>query len=90
MDIKDVEGLAELARLDLSSTEKEDLLKDLGSALTYVKIIEEAEVGDVVLEHEVYNVWREDKQKQPDFSKDLVVGQFPDSQDGFLKVKKIL
>lgn len=91
MNIKDVENLAQLARLELSDEEKSGLLKDLDSILAYVKVIESVEVGDSVQEYSIYNTWREDTEKAvSDFSKELIVGQFPDSQDGFLKVKKIL
>ena len=90
MEIKDVENLAELARIELSEEEKKDLLSDMESILGYVKQIESVDVGDVKLESEVRNVWREDKLEDGEFSRDLIIGQFPDSQDGFLKVKKIL
>jgi len=90
MDIKDVENLAELARLELSEEEKKDLLHDMEGILAYVKQIEKVEVGDVSAEYEVKNVWREDSLEPREFSRDLVTDQFPDSQDGFLKVKKIL
>jgi aspartyl-tRNA(Asn)/glutamyl-tRNA(Gln) amidotransferase subunit C len=93
MDIKDVENLAELARLDLSTEEKEAILRDMDGILEYVKTIEQVEVGDVEPEYDLKNVWREDDPKDEDergFSPALVVGQFPDKQDGFLKVKKIL
>lgn len=90
MDIKDVENLAELARLDLSAEEKRATSKDMDGILEYVKTIEKVEVGDVNPEHDLRNVWREDMPEIRDFSPDLITGQFPDSQDGFLKVKKIL
>ena len=38
----------------------------------------------------ITNVWREDLEDKRDFSEELIKKQFPDSQDGFLKVKKIL
>ncbi|MFA6520442.1 MAG: Asp-tRNA(Asn)/Glu-tRNA(Gln) amidotransferase subunit GatC [Candidatus Paceibacterota bacterium] len=90
MEIKDVENLAELAKIELSLEEKEDILKDMGGILEYVKTIEKVDVGDIALDHEQKNVWREDIVESRDFSRDLILGQFPDSQDGFLKVKKIL
>lgn len=90
MDIKDIENLAELAKIELSNNEKETLLKDLDGILAYVKQIESVEVDDILPEYKVKNVWREDKIKNPVFSRDLIIDQFPDSQDGFLKVKKIL
>ncbi|HEY4494100.1 MAG TPA: Asp-tRNA(Asn)/Glu-tRNA(Gln) amidotransferase subunit GatC [Candidatus Paceibacterota bacterium] len=98
MNIKDIEGLAELARIDLSQAEKESLLKDLDSILGYVKQIEEVEVVPDVGRPELgrptsgtsVNVWREDVAGARDFSRELIINQFPDKQDGFLKVKKIL
>lgn len=90
MDIKDVENLAELAKLELSLEEKEEILKDMGGILEYVKQIQEAEIGDVKPEYDLYNVWREDTLIEREYSMELIKEQFPDSQDGFLKVKKIL
>ncbi|MBP7006839.1 MAG: Asp-tRNA(Asn)/Glu-tRNA(Gln) amidotransferase subunit GatC [Candidatus Pacebacteria bacterium] len=90
MEIKDVEKLAELARLDLSEEEKKTLLKDLDGVLAYVKTIEEAQIDDTEIELENYNAWREDQVRDRDFSRDLLTGQFPEEHDGFLKVKKIL
>jgi len=90
MDIKDVENLAELARLDLSHTEKEEILHDMDGILAYVKQIEEVEVEDIKSDPELKNVWREDAEETRAFSPELIVEQFPDSKDGFLKVKKIL
>ena len=91
MDIKDVENLALLARLELADEEKILMLKDLEGVLAYVKTIKEADVGDMKTEYELYNVWREDSLVNvPNFSREIIIEQFPDSQDGFLKVKKIL
>ena len=90
MNIKDVENLAELAKLGLSDEEKQKLLKDMEGILAYVKQIEEVNVGDTKYEDTLHNVWREDVLEPRDFSRELILKQFPDSQDGFLKVKKIL
>ena len=97
MDIKDVENLAKLARLDLTKEEKEQILIDISGILEYVKQIGEVKIpisktavatafSDVC----IHNIWREDKEEKRDFSRDLILEQFPDSQGGFLKVKKIL
>jgi aspartyl-tRNA(Asn)/glutamyl-tRNA(Gln) amidotransferase subunit C len=90
MNIKDVENLAELARLELSMEEKEALLKDMEGILDYVKQVEEVKVPDVKPKYSLYNVWREDEAQPREFSKEIITEQFPDSQDEFLKVKKIL
>ena len=90
MNIQDVENLAELARIELTEEEKGALLKDFDSILAYVKTIEQVKLAEIATEYDVKNVWREDKPETREFSRELIVGQFPDSQDGFLKVKKIL
>ena len=90
MNIKDVENLAELARLELTEEEKRELLSDMDSILGYVKQIEEVQIDKVDPEYSVYNVWREDQDQAREFSSDLIIEQFPDKQNGFLKVKKIL
>ncbi len=93
-----MENLAELARIELSEEEKRDLLKDMQGILEYVKQIEQVKVD---VQHSVSdsancNVWREDlpavagKAEPREFSKEIIMKQFPDAQDGFLKVKKIL
>ena len=90
MNIKDVENLAKLARIELSEDEKRELLSDTESILGYVKQIEEVKVENVEPELNVYNVWREDIPDAREFSREIITEQFPDSKDGFLKVKKIL
>lgn len=90
MNIKDVESLAELARIELTDKEKQRMLSDMGGILEYVKQIEEVEVGDTTPLYDIYNVWREDVTEKREFSAELIKEQFPDSQDGFLKVKKII
>lgn len=90
MDIKDVENLAELAKIELDHEEKTQILKDMEGILEYVKVISTVQVEDTKVEHEVRNVWREDIEVDRDFSRELIVEQFPNKQDGFLKVKKIL
>lgn len=93
MDIKDVEGLALLARIKLAEGEKQDLLKDMQGILDYVKVIESVDVKDTKQENATHNVWREDSiddRNDKSSSIKLIKDQFPDFQDGFLKVKKIL
>ena len=90
MEIKDVENLADLARIELSLEEKQEILKDMKGILEYVKVIEKVEADNVAPEYKLKNVWREDEIVARDFSRELIVEQFPAAQDGFLKVKKIL
>jgi aspartyl-tRNA(Asn)/glutamyl-tRNA(Gln) amidotransferase subunit C len=90
MEIRDVESLASLAKIDLSEEEKEKILKDMDSILDYVKQIESVQVPDTDTEIINFNSWREDEIKKQDFSFDSIVEQFPDEKNGFIKVKKIL
>ena len=90
MQIKDIEKLAELAKIDLSDKEKEVLLKDMDGILDYVKQIESIEVADLNLEYINKNVWREDETTSRVFSREQIISQFPDAKDDFVKVKKIL
>ncbi|MEK7105904.1 MAG: Asp-tRNA(Asn)/Glu-tRNA(Gln) amidotransferase subunit GatC [Patescibacteria group bacterium] len=91
MNIGDIEKLADLARIKLNKEEAEAMLSDMEGILDYVKVIESVEVEDIKPNYTVYNAWREDVPRvEESFSHDLVVDQFPDKQEGFLKVKKIL
>lgn len=90
MEIKDVENLAELARIELTEEEKIGLLADMEGILDYVKQVESVELENKKTVYDLYNVWREDEIEPREFSRELILRQFPDSQDGFLKVKKIL
>lgn len=90
MEIKDVENLAELAKIELNQEEKEQILKDMEGILAYVKQIEDVEVEDIVTEYTHKNTWREDVLEEKDFDKNLIIKQFPDSLNNFVKVKKIL
>ncbi|MEK7564448.1 MAG: Asp-tRNA(Asn)/Glu-tRNA(Gln) amidotransferase subunit GatC [Patescibacteria group bacterium] len=90
MELKDVENLANLARIELDEEEKKSLLTDMQGILEYVKQIESVEVEDIEPDYKVHNVWREDTLEPRNFSKELILEQFPDTQDNFLKVKKIL
>ncbi len=91
MEIKDVENLALLTRIELGEEEKRDLLKDMQDILGYVKQIERPSADvDSAPAALTYNIWREDTSEAQDFSKEIIMKQFPDAQDGFLKVKKIL
>ena len=90
MEIKDIENLAELAKIELSDNEKESLLKDLDGILDYVKQVSEVKIEDTKIEYKNKNIWREDLTDNSIFLRDLILKQFPDSQDNFLKVKKIL
>jgi aspartyl-tRNA(Asn)/glutamyl-tRNA(Gln) amidotransferase subunit C len=90
MQIKDVENLAELAKIELNEEEKKNLLSDMEGILAYVGEIQKVDVAEIKPEYKNRNVWREDKLEERDFSVEIIKEQFPDSKDGFVKVKKIM
>ncbi len=96
MEIRDIEKLAKLARIELTDEEKQTFAKDLENILKYVDQIREVttgsnpqagggEIGDV------YNVLREDTDphESGQFT-EKILAEVPSTQDGFVKVKKIL
>ncbi len=97
MEIKDVENLAEMSKIELTDTEKQQIFKDMDGILGYVKQIEEVQVPDMIIEYKLRNIWREDDSERgpacagrAEFSADLIKGQFPDKDGYYVKVKKVL
>ncbi len=92
MDIKDIDKLAELARLEIPQAEKEQVLKDLTSIVGYIAQISEVSVpSDVVPEYDLQNVMREDVVTTDSGSyTDALLDQMPDHEGSYLKVKQIL
>lgn len=92
MNIKDIENLATLCRIDIEEEEKLQLLEEMNGILGYIGKIQE-----VVTEEQMpevggfYNIMREDKDPyESGFLTEDIVSQMPDSKDKYLKVKKIL
>jgi aspartyl-tRNA(Asn)/glutamyl-tRNA(Gln) amidotransferase subunit C len=99
MEIKDVEKLAQLARIELSGSEKEALLGDLKSILGYIDQIEKVTIQGVgplnqdsgVRPLWLRNVMREDKEPhETGINTNEILESMPSEQDGFLKVQSIL
>jgi len=92
MDIKDLQHLAELARMEISEEEQKTLLTEIDPVLQYVEQIREVAVGSVVPEAgEVRNVMREDGEPhETGLYTDELLAAAPDSEKGYVKVKNIL
>lgn len=91
LKIEDIDKLAELARLDIPEAEKESVLKDLGSILKYIDQIAEVSVPENREIPSHRNILREDIVDEDNGTYgDILLGEAPKTQDGFLKVKKIL
>jgi aspartyl-tRNA(Asn)/glutamyl-tRNA(Gln) amidotransferase subunit C len=93
LEIKDIEKLAKLARIELTTEEKEKLLKEVDPILGYVAQLKEvvASVGEKKVAGELRNVMRDDVNPTKTGSNTkVIVDNMPDSQDDYLKVEKIL
>lgn len=92
MELKDIQHLANLARIEVSQEEQEALLKDLTSTLAYVDQVKRAQVTssetDVPSQR---NMLRDDviTTKRGQYT-EVLMSEVPSTQDGYVKVKKIL
>lgn len=93
LTIRDVEQIANLARLELSESEKKMYAEQLSVVLDYVETLNEVDIEgvretcqvtgleDVMREDEVKNVDEETKQK--------LINSFPEKMGKLLKVKAV-
>ncbi len=89
--VKDVEHVAKLARLELTEEEKELYTKQLGDVLKYVDQMNEVDTSDVKPMAQVIdfvNVMREDVVTH-DISKEELMKNAPEEENGFFRVPKI-
>jgi aspartyl-tRNA(Asn)/glutamyl-tRNA(Gln) amidotransferase subunit C len=93
LEIKDIEKLAKLARIELTENEKEQLLKDISPILSYVAQINVV-AGNLDAEKkaaEHRNITRLDENvNETGANTEAFVKNMPESERNYLKVKKIL
>lgn len=99
MQLDVVKKLANLARIDMSDEEMNEIAKDFDSILAYIGQVQEAAAANPNVEvvnknidsYPIYNVMREDvvTNKEGEFT-DKILDQAPNTEHGFLKVKQIL
>ena len=90
--IKDVEHIAELARLEFNENEKQKLTHELNEILNYVKKLDELDTSNVEpLSHviELNNVFRDDV-VQPSISPEEALKNAPAKKDTFFRVPKVI
>lgn len=93
LEIKDIEKLAKLARIQLTTQEMEKLLKEVDPILGYVAQLKEvvSTVSEEKVAGELRNVTRDDANPtKTGTNTKNIVADMPDSQDDYLKVEKIL
>ncbi len=96
MNTDDIKHLADLSRLELTLEDIDTLSESLPEILNYVSAIEQMtdvkvgnESGEDFGKH--YNVFRSDEVTvEPDYFTEDIMNNMPETEDRFLKVKKIL
>ena len=96
MDSNEIKKLADLARIDMSEEEMKEIAKDFESILAYVGQVQE--VSGEIIDHDkkpedyfIRNVTREDVALNGNKERtDKILANAPDTQDGFIKVRKIM
>lgn len=89
---KDVEHIAELARLKFNDSELESFTHDMNEILSYVEKLNELNTENVEpLSHPVegVNAFREDKE-QKSIPHDEALKNAPDKDEDFFKVPKVI
>lgn len=89
---QEVEKIAELARLEFSESEIENLTKDMNQILHHMDKLNELDTTNVEpLSHpiEVKNVFRVDELK-PSANREDALKNAPDKDDEFFKVPKVI
>ena len=89
--VKDVEHVAKLARLELTEKKKKKFTRQLGDVLKYVDQMNEVDTANVEpLSHPIdfVNVMRDDVVHYEQ-TKEQLMANAPDEENGFFKVPKI-
>lgn len=91
LTLKEVEKVAHLARLELSSEELETMQHQLSRILDYIDMLSEVDVSDVAPTAQVtdlLNVTRADEVR-PSLPREDALANAPEQQDGMFRVKAI-
>jgi aspartyl-tRNA(Asn)/glutamyl-tRNA(Gln) amidotransferase subunit C len=91
---EEVKHIAQLARIELTAEETERFAREISDVLGYVEQLQEVDTNDVEPISQItgkFNVFREDEVIDcPQETKDIMAENYPDKQDGYIKVKQIM
>lgn len=90
---KDVEDIAQLARLVLSDAEISKYQKELSNILRYIDTINEVNTENVEPTAQVTglsDVVRKDEKVPSKLTRDEILSNAPEKKDGYIKVKSVL
>lgn len=90
---KEVEHIAELARIELTEEEKRKFSGELSDVLGYVKQLGEADTKNIEPVSQVtglVNVLRDDVAENcGEDAKGIMIKNFPEEKNGYIKVKQV-
>lgn len=93
LELKEIEQIANLARLELTDEEKNMYADQLSVVFNYIEMLNEVDTSNVVETCQVTgleNVTRDDVAKiQSDDTKKALIDCFPDKAQNLLKVKAV-
>lgn len=90
---EEIEYVARLARIDLPTSESEATAKDMSSILEFVDSLQAVDTNEVEPTSQVTgltDVWRDDEVRDCEVSREELLANAPQTQDGYVKVKKVL
>jgi len=98
MEIKEIENLAKLCRIELSDNEKKELLGEMDSILDFVNQIQKVVVSPATRRGggkesigQLKNIMRNDESPHESGQyTDAILAMAPKTEEGYFKVKKIL
>lgn len=88
-----VQQIAQLARLEVTESDIKKYQTELSEILGYVEIIDKVDTKNVEPTAQVTglsDVYAEDKSRPSYPGRDEILKNAPDSQNGFIKVKRVL
>ncbi|PKM89330.1 Asp-tRNA(Asn)/Glu-tRNA(Gln) amidotransferase GatCAB subunit C [Candidatus Falkowbacteria bacterium HGW-Falkowbacteria-2] len=87
---KDIEHIANLARLELTSDELKTYGEQLSAITAYIDQLQNAPTGEVIADAPLHNIWREDEAldwSEEERERALSQGE---REGGLVKVKRVL
>ncbi len=90
---QDVQRLGLLARTAISDDQAAELAPQLESILDYVAKLSSVDTTDTEITTQVtglVDVWREDEVKSSKLSREELLQNAPSTQDGYIKVRRVL
>ncbi len=89
----EIEKVAQLARIELSSEELDSITIEIGAILGFVETLQLVKTDNTLPTSQVTgltDVWREDEIVESKVSVTELLAGAPGIQDGYVKVKKVL